>query len=383
MQDKFSFANRDFSFWELDALASRYDFVVVGAGLVGLSTSLSLKDKYPDSEILILERSSIPYGASTRNAGFACFGSVTEILDDIETMSIDKVSALISNRWKGLRLLRDRVGDQFLKYQNLGGYEIFRHNEESHFDRSHSRLNDINQLIQQSTGLEECFTVKPNGFGFNSYESILYNQYEGQLHPGLMMDRLTDLVLQSGIRILYGANVTKYETDGRLVTLSIDNTQKPDIKAPHAFFTTNAFISQIIPTIDVKPSRNQVLVTKPIKNLRIKGCFHYDKGFVYFRNYQDRLLIGGGRNLALDEESTDEFGLTDKIQHYLRTLVSEVILPNTMIEEEIWWSGIIATGGNKEPIVQSIESNVHLGVKLSGMGVALGSLIGQKLSDLV
>ena len=34
----------------------KYDFIIVGAGIVGLSTGYSLIHKYPDSKIIIIEK---------------------------------------------------------------------------------------------------------------------------------------------------------------------------------------------------------------------------------------------------------------------------------------------------------------------------------------
>ena len=42
----------------------------------------------------------------------------------------------------------------------------------------------------------------------------------------------------------------------------------------------------------------------------LKGAFHYDEGYVYFRNIDNRVLLGGGRNLA-KAETTDVFGTTN------------------------------------------------------------------------
>ena len=40
----------------------------------------------------------IPTGASTRNAGFACFGSITELMEDISVVGLDKTMELVSMR---------------------------------------------------------------------------------------------------------------------------------------------------------------------------------------------------------------------------------------------------------------------------------------------
>jgi hypothetical protein len=71
-----------------------------------------------------------------------------------------------------------------------------------------------------------------------------------------------------------------------------------------------------------------VLITEPIENLDIKGTFHLDQGYYYFRNIGDRILLGGGRNLDFDVENTTEFAQTEIVQNKLEELLKEVILPN-------------------------------------------------------
>ena len=73
-----------FSYWENKTWLSNIDFVVVGSGIVGLNCALELRTKHPKSKIVVLEKGLIPYGASSRNAGFACFGSLSEIIDDLK-----------------------------------------------------------------------------------------------------------------------------------------------------------------------------------------------------------------------------------------------------------------------------------------------------------
>lgn len=382
-QDNFSLENRNFSFWEKDILAKNRDFIIIGAGLVGLSTAISIKEKYSDASILVLDRAAIPYGASTRNAGFACFGSLSEIIDDLNTLSTVDVEQLIYRRWHGLRTLRERIGDDVLNYKEYGGFEVFSAQQSVNYALCMDRLEEINDLIFRSISVPHCFKIKDNPFGLNCHGSLVYNQYEGQIHPVMMMRRLQRLVLGHGVEIQYGVNIASYEANslGEVDLYSeIDSLQ---FNASKLIITTNAFTSSLVQNLDLNPGRNQVMITKPIENLKIKGCFHYDKGYVYFRNYEGRLLIGGGRNMASEKENTAGFGLTDQIRDYLRSLLADIIMPNTPYEEDMWWSGIIATGNNKKPIVKEISENVFVGVRLGGMGVAIGSLIGQELAELV
>ena len=133
----------------------------------------------------------------------------------------------------------------------------------------------------------------------------------------------------------------------------------------------------------MKPARAQVLITKPIDNLQIKGTFHLDEGFYYFRNIENRILLGGGRNLDFKTEETSEFGQTQLIQNRLDTMLHEIVLPNTDFQIEHRWSGIMGIGNKKRPIVKQLSDNLICGVRLGGMGIAIGSLVGKNLADLI
>ena len=134
---------------------------------------------------------------------------------------------------------------------------------------------------------------------------------------------------------------------------------------------------------DVKPARAQVLITKPIDNLKIKGTFHFDRGYYYFRNIDKRILIGGGRNLDYETEETCKFGLNKKIQRELETILKTIILPKNNFIVDLRWSGIMGVGNKKTAIVKSISKNVFCGIRLGGMGVAIGSTVGKELAEKI
>jgi glycine/D-amino acid oxidase-like deaminating enzyme len=157
-----------------------------------------------------------------------------------------------------------------------------------------------------------------------------------------------------------------------------------EMKAAKMAVCTNGFAKKLLPLLkDISPARNQVLITKPIENLHLKGTFHYDRGYVYFRNVGNRVLLGGFRQLAKTEETTAQFGLTNNIQDALESFLRTVILPNQKVEIEQWWSGIMGVGETKAPIVKEVEKNVFVAVRLGGMGVAIGSLVGEEVAELM
>ncbi|NNC85919.1 MAG: FAD-binding oxidoreductase, partial [Bacteroidia bacterium] len=106
--------------------------------------------------------------------------------------------------------------------------------------------------------------------------------------------------------------------------------------------------------------------------------FHYDKGYYYFRNIGERILIGGARNADFDKEQTDSFGITDTIQNKLESLLKETIIPGIPFTVDQRWSGIMGLGKNKNPIMKWYNENIYCAVRLGGMGIAMGSLIGKE-----
>src|SRR5680860_369087 len=135
------------SYWEYQTWLSNIDYTIVGSGIVGLNTALHLKYRFPKARILILERGFLPNGASTKNAGFACFGSLSEILDDLNSHSETEVVDLVQKRVDGLQLLRNNLGDKAIDYQAWGGYELFVPRDLELFEHCVSKMNDINKPV--------------------------------------------------------------------------------------------------------------------------------------------------------------------------------------------------------------------------------------------
>lgn len=367
------------SYWEYKSWLSHIDFTIVGSGIVGLTCALHLNQKHPTAKILILEKGILPQGASTKNAGFACFGSMSEILSDLNTHSKEEVFQLIKKRFLGIQLLRETLGDKTIDFQQLGGHELFFKNNDNSFEKCLESIAEINKLLHPIFG-SGAFKTTENHFDFKGIKDHYITQiHEGQIDTGKMMTALLNRVRANGVLLLNSVTFNDYTEEEDKVIVSTD---KFEFKTRKLFLATNGFSSEFIEA-DIMPARAQVLITKPIKNLKIKGTFHLDQGYNYFRNIDNRILLGGGRNIDFKTEETIEFGLTQKIQNFLETLLKNNIAPQTEFEIDRSWSGIMAIGQKKTPIVKQISNHVFCGVRLGGMGVAIGSLTGKEMSALL
>lgn len=371
------------SYWEQESFLKDIDIAVIGSGIVGLNAAIHLKNTNPRLQVAIFERGMLPTGASTRNAGFACFGSMTELLEDARNMGEDKMLAVVEKRLRGLQALRSLVGDDRLDFQMMGGYEMFTDDDEDTYLHCVEQMEYLNQKIGTITSYQDVYKRVDdsiNRFGFKGVQHLIINQREGQVHTGKMMKALLDIAVEKGVRIFNGMEITALEDSNQGV--EIETTYGWTIRVPRVLVAVNGFAKRLLPDLPVVPARNQVLITKPIPGLKVEGCFHYDRGYYYFRNIDGRILLGGGRNLAHTEEQTDEFGPNELIRSSLVQLLRRVICPGHDIEVDAWWTGILGTGPVKYPIVEKVSENVAVAVRLSGMGVAIGTLIGQEGAEL-
>ena len=371
--------NINYSYWELKQYFTEFDLVVIGAGIVGLSSAISYKNKNKKAKILILERGLLPNGASTKNAGFACFGSSSELLYDLSKNNSETVWETVLMRWQGLQILRKRLGDKGIDLNLWGGYELFDSKENK--IKSLEKIKDLNKEIYHHLGLKNCFSEYPkNNFGFKNTKGIILNKYEGQIDTGLMMQNLLLLAQKKGITVLNNIEIkTINDLGGKVELKSINGI----FKAKKVVVATNGFANELLKINNINPARAQVLITKPISQLKIKGTFHYQEGYYYFRNIKNRLLFGGGRNINLKKEETSEIGLNSKIQNHLEYLLKTMILPNTAFEIEHRWSGIMGVGNEKKPIIKPITNNVIAAVRMGGMGIAIGSKVGEIVAKIL
>jgi len=357
------------------------DYAVIGSGIVGLSCALSLRNQYPEAKIVVFERGILPSGASTKNAGFACFGSVSEIWDDLQTHSEQEVMDLISKRYSGLAKLRATLGDKAIEFEHFGGYELFTLQDQELFESCLDNLDYLNKLTKAAISTKnDVFLLKSDQFGFkNVQNTLIFNPFEAQINTGKMMQALLKTAISKDILVLNSTKIEGFGPKNDQISLEIE--QFGPVLAKKLFIATNGFASTLLKE-DILPARAQVLVTKPIPNLHLRGTYHLDKGYYYFRNVGNRVLFGGGRNLDKSGETTTEMETTALIQNQLEHLLSNTILNGIPYEIEQRWSGIMGVGTKKKPIVAKVEDNVYCGIRMGGMGVAIGSLIGDELAHL-
>ncbi len=381
------------SVWEQSTYFAPKDVVIIGCGFVGLWTAYELINKNPRLNITILERGVIPSGASTRNAGFSCFGSVSELMYDVKLMGESNMLETVKMRYDGLQRIQNVFKKEEIEYDQWGGYELFEEGGDydiSKLDEDIAYLNKLLAPVLKTPKLKGKYlpiytneTKQIKKLGFQKINALSFSPFEGQLNAAKLVLALQKAVQSKGVQILFNTEVKKFTSHKKGVT--IKTNLEANLETKQLLICTNGFAKQLLPELDVVPARGQVFVTEPIPNLKFKGTFHFDEGFYYFRNLGNRLLLGGARNKDFKNEKTTSLETSKIIQKTLEEFMMKRILPKGSKKPkiELRWSGTMGMGKIKKPIIRELQPNVFCAVRMSGMGVAIAPIVAQKAVQLM
>ncbi len=372
------------SYWEQTALL-KTDVLIAGAGITGLFTALAVREQLgPQPMITVIDRAHPALGASSRNAGFACIGSVSEILDDLSRFGTDRVLALTEMRFRGLHLLEQKLGAKNIDLEWCGGYEVLTE-EQSEVS---AQLPELNRLMLEVLG-EAVFEnashqIPDMDLNTAFCSQLLFNRHEGMLHSGKLLRRLHERCRAADIRIAEGFELSAWEkipsgfrAEGLAAGRGII-----DYHTQILLLCTNAYTGSLLPELSIEPGRGVVGITDPVPGLRLQGTFHYDAGYYYFRNLGNRVLMGGGRNLNFERERTLDQSIPQDIEDALQQLTHKLLPQLGRTPLKSFWAGTMAFGQNKQALIGFTEEGVGYAARMGGMGVALAPVAAEKLAQL-
>lgn len=374
----------EWSFWEQELYGQAFDLVVIGGGFSGLSTAYFAKKRQPRWRIAVLDQYSIQRLASTRNAGFACISSLSELIEDAAAYGWEHTLSLIERRWKGLSMLEQIFNSKEIHYQNVPSGELFFEDQHFPFEKYADRIREANHLLRSIVGgeyyrLEDASLTQAN-FGAKA-TAYVHHLQEGQLQPARLAASWRKLCLESGITLFDGVKVHEIDRKNQIYQVS---TEQMPLAAHRVLLAANGLSRQLMPSLEVGKVMNLVFVTKAMKGLKWKGNLHAESGFIYARNIDERILIGGGRHL-LPKGQQEQVSPEDEamIEDYLGKWLVEMKILDRKPEFEYKWKGYLGVGPEKEPILEAFDDRLFVLARLSGMGVALSTALGQKMGEKI
>jgi gamma-glutamylputrescine oxidase len=336
----------------------RVDVAVIGGGVTGCSCALTLAAS--GLRVRLYEARSIASGASGRNGGFALRGGAMHYDVAREQLGPERATAFWRLTEGALDRMAELAGDAL---RRVGSLRLAADEQERDELRAeHDALLTDGFAVEWVDELPEPLA--------DTYFGATLHPADGALHPGRWIRRLANRAAQAG------AELREHE---RVSTID-------ELDADQIVVASDGYPSGLVPELDelVQPTRGQVVTTEPLAEL-LYGRPHYTRqGFDYWQQLPDgRLVAGGRRDVALEDEFTSEEATTEPVQAALESLVRELVGRVPAITHR--WAGIFGTSPDKLPLVGAVpgREGVWVARGYSGHGNVLGLASGDLVAKAI
>lgn len=353
------------------------DVCVLGAGLTGLATALSLAEAGLD--VVVLEARQVGWGASGRNGGQALvgFGCDQAVLEGL--VGLDQARALFQWSCHGLDLLKTRIALHRIDCAWQPG-----HANVALRPRQARALLHEQQRMQQHYGYALQYWDRPQlqaQLASPRYIAGLYDPNAGHLHPLAYVRGLAEAASARGVRIFEGSRVNAIER-GPVLQL---RTAQGRVRARFAVVAGNALLGGLLPQLEsrIMPVGTYVGATAPLGQARAQALItnamavaDVNWALDYFRLSADhRLLFGGMASYSALPPPGLQAAMTRRM-HAVFPQLSDVALEST-------WGGLIDITRNRAPDFGRLDPNLYYAQGFCGHGVAATGLAGQLIADAI
>jgi gamma-glutamylputrescine oxidase len=310
--------------------------------------------------VRVHEARQVAGGASGRNGGFALRGGAAPY--DVAAESIGRERA--AGYWRSTEQALDRMealaGDAF---RRTGSLRLAADEQEAEeLRREYELMREDGFAVEWRDELDEPVRAL--------FAAAMFHPPDAALQPARWTRRLAALAAEAG------ADIHEESRIG-----SVD-----ELDADHVVVATDGYPSGLLGPLEglIIPTRGQMLATEPIPE-RLFDCPHYSRhGFDYWQQREDgRILAGGFRDTALDDEFTTSEETTAAIQGSLESLVADLV--GWPVVPTHRWAGLFGFVPDFMPVVGRVPGEERLWVSggYSGHGMVLGFMCGELVSSAI
>jgi len=358
----------------------RVPWVVVGAGLTGLSASRRLASNHPNQEIILVDAREIGQGASGRNSGYAI--NYSQFPGEMATERVDEYRRVNRINQAGLSLLRQHVISNNI---DCSWHEDGFH----HLAADKMALQECGHFQRYLNGFEIEHTVLDQGelsdrIGSTHYKRGFHVRNGALLQPAALVRGLAD-TLPSNVtlyesspvlKISYGAQTTLEFTNARVVT---DNV----LLATNYEASKLGYLKRYLVGSTLSGSFTRVLQTEELNSLG------------NLAQWGVLSLHGGGATVRLTEDgriclrNTAEYRAANLLSD--KQLVKRQSIHRESFERrfpqlkhvpfEYAWSGVEGISHNGTNFFGRQKQKVFFAGGYNGSGVSRGTAFGSALAD--
>lgn len=357
------------------ALPDRVDVVVVGGGYTGLSAARAVAKS--GATVLVLERETIGWGASSRNGGMVLPGYKTDLPVLVRRLGLERTRTLFHDSLEAIGFVESLIREEGIecgwartghvtlaaKPAHLAGLEASQRMLERDFGYASELLGP------ERIGVE---------IGSTRYHGGLLDPLAGAVQPAAYVAGLADAAVRHGALLVEHTAVAAIGRAGGGFRLQ---TSRGPVDAGAVLIATNGYTGRLLPWLArrVVPVGSYIIATEPLapdvaRRLIPRGRMLSDTKnlLYYFRLSADGRLVFGGRAafsptaLAASREILRQ-GLIEVYPELSRTRV------------DFAWGGALGFTFDQMP-----HAGQHAGITYAlgygGHGVACASWLGDRVA---
>lgn len=335
-------------------LSGEPEVEIVGGGVTGCACALKLAEA--GVRVRLHEAREIAGGASGRNGGFALRGGAMAYDVARRELGRDRARAYWQLTEGTLDRLESLAADAFRRVGSLRLALDDAERDEIRAEREALRADGFAVEWLEPDELAPPLRGR--------FAAALEHPPDGALQPARWVRRLAAQAAAAGAEL---------REHSRVVSLG-------DLSADRVVIATDGYTHGLVTELDarIRPTRGQILVTEPLPELVFTKPHYARQGLDYWQQTPDRrLVVGGRRDAALDEEWTATEAVTPAVQGRIEAFVRELLGRSPRITHR--WAGIWGGTADLLPLVGPLGDDDRLWVSAgySGHGNVLGLACGE------
>src|SRR5712691_7742335 len=332
------------------------DVAVVGAGIAGIATAYFLATA--GASVVVLEARGVAEAASGRNAGFLLAGVAENFVAATRRYGEPRALRIWRFTRRTQSLVRALVEEHRIDCQLgwNGSDQIAGDDEEwGEIEASARRLST------------EGVAVSVN----SATRSATYPD-DGELDTVRWVRGLAAAAVKKGARIHESTRVDAIAPGEARTATGV-------VRASAIVLCTNAYTAHLAPS-RVRPVRGQMLATAPAGPVFARPSYA-NRGYRYWRQTSDgRVLVGGWRDTAVDEEVGEEERATEVIQKQLDAFLRQHHVTSAVTHR---WAGTMGFSHDALPYIGRIAKGTFVCGGFTGHGMAFGPASAELVATLV
>jgi glycine/D-amino acid oxidase-like deaminating enzyme len=354
------------------------DAVVIGAGIAGVAAAYWLR-KAGVRDVVVLEARTVAAAASGRNAGFVMAVAPENFPVSGGAEDLAAARRIWAFTAENQRLMERTIAEHGLdtEYRRLGSLGLAAYPNEWEWMQASTEVArgaGLQVALIERDDLEPAW-VRDNYLGGAWYPG------NAEIHPGKFVRGLAGALARDGVRFFEGSPIERLASGasrrlepgggGDHVTIGIG---RYTVRARQVVVATNAYTSTVLPGLGshIRPTRGQVLSTRPVSRTVAPFPVYANDGFQYWRQTPDgRLVLGGWRDLDMVAEVGTAEELNPEIQAVLTNVAQGLTGGEAQIERR--WSGIMGFTPDRRPLVGCVPGldGIAICAGFSGHGLAM------------